>query len=181
MMLSGSVWRVIVSTCGPRSACQQQQKQPPSKVRCSSSPPPMIRLSVTLSLSASFSTSCVAFPLPSHLSLHLFLFPCLPSNMIPPPFFPQVSFSLAALSVVMPLSFLSWSYEFQRTEMLIVWLWGGEKKRNSFSWIKRRCKIWDVSEKTKTRCVLVSFPENVETTDKKMLHVVVFHMKAAQA
>lgn len=52
--------------------------------------------------------------------------------MIPPPFFPQVSFSLAALSVVMPLSFLSWSYEFQRTEMLIVWLWGGEKKKKQF-------------------------------------------------
>lgn len=41
MMLSGSVWRLIVSTWAPSFGCQQQQKQPLRKVGSSPSSPPM--------------------------------------------------------------------------------------------------------------------------------------------
>lgn len=51
MMLSGSVWRVIVSTCGPYSSCQRQQKQTLSQVCSSSSAPHLLNhLSDFLSL-----------------------------------------------------------------------------------------------------------------------------------
>lgn len=60
----------------------------------------------SISLSASFSTSLLPSCSLSHFPspLHLFLSPCLPFYMITSPSF-QVFFSLAALSVVMPLSF----------------------------------------------------------------------------
>lgn len=118
MMLSGSIWRLIVSTCGPCAACQRQQKQPRSKVRSSSSSPPMIRHRL-VSLSASFSASL----LPTLSS---------PFSLSPPPpplssiqhdsisLFP--SFLLPRCPLRGNLSFfcVSWRYEFKRTEKLFV-------------------------------------------------------------
>ena len=144
MMLSGSVWRLIVSTCGPCAACQRQQKQPRSKVRSSSSSPPMIRHRLlVLSLFATHPflpllpfSSPVFHPTWFHLPLSKsFLLPRCPlcGNI----------FLFLFLFFV-----LSRRYDFKRTEKLIVWR--EEKETVALVWTPS-CKILGRFQKEKNK------------------------------
>lgn len=136
MMLSGSVWRLIVSTCAPSSGCQQQQKQPPRKVGSSPSSPPMILLSLSLSLSLPPRLPSAHLRSFSCFLLSVFHYVSLFRRVLCPTLFPEFSSPSLPRSLrrplyeVMPLLFVwTWSWREQRWKVFDIKLWGGVRKR----------------------------------------------------
>lgn len=120
MMLSGSVWRLIVSTCAPSSGCQQQQKQPPRKVGSSPSSPPMILLSPSLSFSPRFQFTRVAF-----LCFLLSVFHCISLllHVLCPTLFPE----FFSPSLCSPFPFCRHLCEVM--PLLFVWVWSSSEQK----------------------------------------------------